>query len=98
MAWKLETDGSEKPIDPDDGTEFTLKEMQTHIGGYVEYVAWVGGRHFGRNPINTMWVNEDGLGLKLDANQKASEIAGHPIVGPVVLIMDADPYAAWKAA
>jgi hypothetical protein len=63
--------------------EFSLEELQSVVGGYIELVRCLDGKNF-------MIINEDGKGLKLPINHKATEIySGNRlvdfIVGDVVL-------------
>ena len=74
MALVLKTDGSIVPL----GINPTFKEMQNAVGGYIECVRIFDGRH--------MYVNDDGKGMNLPPNAKASQMAGIPIVGDAVLL------------
>ena len=60
--------------------DFTLGELQTAVGGYIEIVAV--------NPWNdvVLVVDEEGPFKKKRCNELASEIAGLYIVGDVVLM------------
>lgn len=77
----LDVDGTEAPMKMR-GKKPTLEEMQAVVGGYIERVSFKGGE---------MWVNEDGLGLGLPVNVKATELAqtgafaGNVIVGRVLV-------------
>ena len=97
MAWQLNR-GSEgtmiEEIHPK-GKDFTLKEMQERVGGYVERVSSAEGRTFASQTVNTMWVNEEGLLKQLAVNPIATDIAGQVIHGTAVLIMDKDAYKEW---
>lgn len=78
----LKADGSQFTITPQKGNQFTLKEIQTYVGGFVELVYLQNG---------IMIINEEGKLLGLPRNQKATELANfHPdyddyIVGDVVI-------------
>lgn len=36
MAEIIKTDGTRRPVHPSNGTDFSLEEMQTIVGGYIE--------------------------------------------------------------
>lgn len=78
-AYTLEPNGTKTPVAPANGKDFTLEEMQKHIGGgYVEPL------YLDRNTV--MMCDEDGLPKRLEANQAASELAGTLIVGKVLVM------------
>lgn len=56
----------------------TLAEMQAIVGGFIERVRIPGGE---------MWVNEDGLAMKLSINLSASQLAGQRILGNVLVCL-----------
>ena len=58
----------------------TLEQAQKLVGGYVEMVT------SRVDPTIQVLVNEDGLIQKLQHNERASNIAGLPICGNVVLL------------
>lgn len=73
----LKADTTVEAIRPDNGTDFSLKELQGYVGGYIEIV---------RLPNNyILVVDEEGELKQKKLNKKASELAGQPIVGDVVL-------------
>jgi hypothetical protein len=73
----LKADTTVEAIRPDNGTDFSFKELQGYVGGYIEIV---------RLPNNyILVVDEEGLLKQKKLNKKASELAGQPIVGDVVL-------------
>ena len=60
--------------------DMSLKEMQAHVGGYIEAV---------RCPDGTlMYVNEEGLIHGLPYNNVASDLAGKHIVGPAIVVRE----------
>ena len=70
-----------------DATEvakMTFKQVQEHVGGYVERVACQGDR--------ILLVNEEGLINGSPVNTTASVLAGQPIYGNVVAVTAAE----WK--
>lgn len=65
MAQILRTDGRWENVQPANGTDFSLKEVQAIVGGYVELVQLWDGR--------IMLINEegklDGLPLNVEATR-----------------------------
>ena len=55
-----------------------LDKLQEMVGGYIQLVPTSDGR--------LMYINEDGLRLGLPHNERATGMAGVPIVGNVVVI------------
>lgn len=76
MARIIKTDGTEIFIEPNNGTDFSLKELQDIVGGYIEIV---------RLPNFLVVANEEGLLLELEPNTIASLMAGTMIVGDVLI-------------
>lgn len=76
----IKTDGSQTIITPINGKEFSLGEIQNFVDGYVEII------QLGKS--KKMYVNEEGLLAKLPMNEVASNLAGQPIVGNVLVIED----------
>ncbi len=72
MAVVLKSNGSRER----DVKITSLKQMQELVGGYVEFVYL---------SDKVLVVNEEGLLYGLPRNNEATEIAGHPIVGDVIL-------------
>lgn len=74
ITWELvKPDGSVTKVQPKNLKKFELKELQAHVGGYIELVRLKGN--------SEMYVNEDGLSLGLPLNEAASMICGGVIVG-----------------
>lgn len=65
MARLLKADGSVEVVTPAKGTTFTLQELQTFVGGYIEVIRLTG---------QWLVVNEDGKRLKLPANSRATDL------------------------
>lgn len=66
------TDGKQQIVEPSNGTDFSLEELQGFVGGYIEIVK------VGNNRV--MVVNEEGKLYRLPLNERATEIiqkAGH---------------------
>jgi len=70
-----------RAIAPDNGTDFSLKELQEFVGGYIEMINLRG--------TEVMIVNEEGMLRRMKPNREASKIAGQPIVGPAVVMDEA---------
>lgn len=77
MATHITHDGKTIDVEPKNGTDFSLSELQGYVGGYIELI------HTTRTRV--MVVNEEGLLKDLPQNKLASAIAGHPIVGDVLM-------------
>ena len=77
----IKSDGSRIVIEPKNGTDFQLSELQEIVGGMIEIVYLSNER--------IMVVNEEGLLLDLPYNADASVMAMNVIVGDV-LICDSD--------
>lgn len=80
MSLLLKASGEAVEILPA-GPKWTLKEMQEKVGGYIELV----GRT-NMAPGNLMFVNEDGLSLRLPENRRAGLMAGCRIVGDALIV------------
>lgn len=81
MAILITTKEVVKEVYPEDGTlKFTLKELQKHVGGYIELVKT--RIHINNN--NMIIVNEEGLLMNLPLNELASVLTGRPLVGDVL--------------
>jgi hypothetical protein len=74
----IKAGGETTNITPENGTFFTLKELQNYVGGYIELLL--------TNDERTMIVNEEGRLKNLKVNEEASKlIESVIIVGDVVL-------------
>lgn len=69
--------GEELPTTPKDGKCFTLEELQTIVGGYIEIVQLKHGL--------VIVVNEDGISKELLPNLNASKLAGCDIRGTTLV-------------
>jgi len=69
-------DGSRRTIQPHNGIDFTLTELQKLVDGFIEVVR--------TEENNILVVNEEGLMHGLKLNMTASTLAGRYIVGPAV--------------
>ena len=78
-SFTVTPDGTVTPYPPDNGTHFTLGEMQEAVGGYVQSIKMGDGR--------LMLVNENGLltGLSRNVMATAHFGAGANIVGTILV-------------
>lgn len=91
MATLIKSDGTEEKVTPK-GKKWTLVELQTHVGGFIEYMP--GMKSF------KMILDEEGRLSKKPVNLKATEMVRKELIGqylrydPVivgdVLILDKD--------
>ncbi len=77
MAKIYKSNGEVKEIEPKNGKNFTLAELQEIVGGYFEPIYLPKGM--------VLAVNEEGLLKNLPLNEKASNITMKLIVGDVLL-------------
>lgn len=78
MALLIHTSGFREEVRPASGEKFTLKELQAHVGGYIQLVKTKRG--------NQMLVDEDGIDKILPVNPTASVLFGARILGPALLL------------
>ena len=78
--------GEERHVYPKNLKKFTLEELQSFVGGYIERVQLPRG-----NGHAIAYVNEDGLSKRLEYNWKASSIYNGSIVGPMVIVSAVKP-------
>lgn len=86
-AFIIKPDGSREPMpapEGEGGTQFTLKQLQTAVGGYIEQVNPHPMSGFPEDRVAL--VNEEGLMKSLTVNNVASFMLGVGIVGPVAII------------
>lgn len=87
MATLIKTTGETITINPANGIDFKLDELQKYVGGYIEMVNLQNGE--------ILVINEDGKEVE-DMNEKATDIAHNNhaifssdyIAGDVVLCKD----------
>lgn len=83
MAFILKSDGTQVKGVTGEGPngEFTLKQLQDAVGGYIEAVPGSGGRAY---------CNEEGLLRGLPLNEGASFAFGKRLVGDVIVLQEGD--------
>ena len=64
-----------------------LAKLQEKVDGWVEPIR-VGFEYDGKTTLRQAFVNEEGRPLGLPPNVRASEIAGQPIFGSMVIIVE----------
>ena len=85
MARIIKTNGEIIPVEPKNGTDFQLDELQQIVGGYVQLFP------LANEAGEVMVMNEDGKIEGLPTNPKATELAakrlfqGDYIVGDVLV-------------
>lgn len=83
LSTVITTDGLHRNVEPSNGTDFSLEELNGFVGGYIEIV------HLSKTQV--MVVNEEGKLIGLTPNPYATllvQIAGHrddTIVGNVLV-------------
>ena len=77
MALLLKTDNTREEVEPRHGREFTLRELQNYVGGYVDVVPLSDNR--------ILIINGQGHMLDLTANFSATLAAERSIVGDALL-------------
>lgn len=69
MAYHIKADGTITEVQPQNGTDFKLKELQQFVGGRIELVRTTDDR--------LMVINEEGKLLGLPLNKKATWLYIH---------------------
>lgn len=77
MARWMKANGETIEVQPKNGTDYSLEELQGFVGGYIEIIL-VGDDSY-------MVVNEEGKLMGLPVNIKASGMARDVIVGDVLV-------------
>lgn len=77
MAKWIKTNGETIDVQPKNGTDYSLEELQGFVGGYIEII--------GHGKDGLMVVNEEGKLDGLPLNTTASLMAGQTIVGNVLV-------------
>ena len=69
MATLIKADGTQTEIQPQNGTDFSLEELQKYVGGYIQVISL-------RNQEDEILVlNEDGKNHHCPLNTTATELA-----------------------
>jgi hypothetical protein len=77
-ALLIKSGGEKLSITPENGVFFTLKELQSYVGGYLEMLL--------TNDDRTLIINEEGKLKNLEINDEATKlIVEKVIVGNVVV-------------
>lgn len=63
MATLIKTDGTQTVVQPKNGTDFKLEELQTFVGGYIEIL-------HSRSDDTIMVINEEGMIQSLPESQR----------------------------
>ena len=80
MGTLITAEGEEKVVTPEHGEVFTLEELQTLVGGYIEVVPqWV-------HPDKVYLCDEEGILKSKDINFSVTETIGFGVVGDIVII------------
>jgi len=80
MGRLVTTEGVEKVITPRNGEVFTLKELQTLVGGLIEVVPQR------IHPDSVYLCDEEGLLKGKDINFTVTEVIDYPVVGDILII------------
>jgi hypothetical protein len=83
MAKHIKTDGTEHEYLPSNGEKFSLEELQSAVGGYIEVAPF-------NQQGKVLLVNEEGLLMQLPVNPLATTLAGYPIVGDALLLDESE--------
>ena len=81
MATLIKASGEEVHIEPENGNELSLQQLQSAVEGYIELAPILHPDYKGK----IMFCNEDGYRLKKPLNIKATQISGDNIVGDVIV-------------
>jgi hypothetical protein len=78
MARILSVDGEVIEVQPADGREFTVAEMEKLVGGEFDLIRTDMGA--------SMAIDENARAKGLDLNRRASMMTGQFVIGPAVLL------------
>ncbi len=80
MGTLITAEGEEKVVTPEHGEVFTLEELQTLVGGFIEVVPqWV-------HPDKVYLCDEEGLLKSKEINFSVTEVIDYPVVGDILII------------
>ena len=79
MATKLLTNGDTELVSPANGSQFTLEELQEHVGGYIQLIHTPGGR--------LLVIDEEGKLKNKPINERATGILRScgPVTGDCIV-------------
>jgi len=80
MARLVTTEGKESVVMPENGEVFTLKELQTLVGGFIEVVPQR------VHPDKVYLCDAEGLLKGKDVNSVVTETTDYPVVGDILII------------
>ena len=83
----IPVEGETRKFSPADGKKFTLEELQSAVGGKIEFVPSPQGRGYDncRDPYVVI-ADEEGVLKSKAFNTGASFLVGYPLVGDVVIV------------
>ena len=80
MGTLITAEGEEKVVTPENGEVFTLKELQTLVGGWIEVVPQR------VHPDKVYLCDEEGILKSKDINFSVTETIGFGVVGDILII------------
>ena len=80
MARLVTAEGEESVVMPENGEVFTLKELQTLVGGWIEVVPQR------IRPDKVYLCDEEGLLKGKEVNVSVTEIIDYTVVGDILII------------
>lgn len=81
MGFLITAAGKITEIKPQNGSDYSLEELQGFVGGVIELVSF---RHNGKMKFAV--VNDEGLLLNLPSNRVASLVVGRDLVGDCAIV------------
>ena len=78
MATLIKADGTKETIQPQNGTDFSLEELQKYVDGYIQEVC------LNNQEDEILVLNEDGKD-RYTTNKTATELALKPGIGLMVM-------------
>ena len=80
MGRLVTAEGEESVVMPENGEVFTLKELQTLVGGWIDVVPQR------VHPDKVYLCDEEGILKSKDINFTVTEIIDYPVVGDILII------------
>ena len=84
----IPVEGETQKFSPANGKKFTLEELQSAVGGHLEFVPAPQGRGYddcSRQPYLVI-ADEEGVLKQKGYNTGASFLVGYPLVGDVLIV------------